>query len=123
MTTIRILVDGQSFSASLDDSATSAAILESLPIQGQVSVWGDEIYFRIPVALDEASDARADVAIGDLAYWPPGNAFCIFFGPTPASHGSEPRAASPVNLFGRIDASPEQLRRIADGSPIRIELA
>jgi len=122
MTTIRILANDCSFSATLNDSATADAIREALPIEGLANVWGDEIYFRIPVSLPEAADARADVEVCDLAYWPPGNAFCIFFGPTPVSHGDEPRAASPVNIFGRIDASPEQLRTIADGSPIRIEV-
>lgn len=123
MTSIRIYADERSFNATLNESATAAAIREALPIDGRVNVWGDEIYFRIPISLDETVDARADVEVGDLAYWPPGNAFCIFFGPTPASHGCEPRAASPVNLFGRIDATPEQLRAIADGCPIRIEAA
>ncbi|GGO88372.1 hypothetical protein GCM10011348_43720 [Marinobacterium nitratireducens] len=123
MTKIRISTDRQSFTAALDESDTAAAILASLPIEGRANVWGDEIYFRTPVSLKAAADARADVEVGDLAYWPPGNAFCIFFGATPASHADEPRAASPVNLFGRIDAAPEELRAIPDGCPIRIEAA
>ncbi|MFC6670958.1 cyclophilin-like fold protein [Marinobacterium aestuariivivens] len=123
MTKIRIHAGNLSFEASLNDSATADAILECLPIDGHVNVWGDEIYFRIPLALDEAPEARDEVGTGDLAYWPPGNAFCIFFGPTPASLDQEPRAASPVNLFGHTAATPAQLRLIADGSPIRVELA
>ena len=75
----------------------------------------------IPIDADEAADARADVDVGTLAYWPPGNAFCIFYGPTPASIGAEPRAASPVNIVGRVLDDVLQLRGTHDGA--RVELA
>lgn len=88
--------------AELNESATAQAIWEALPISGRASTWGDEIYFRIPVEAEEAPDARAEVEVGELGYWPVGSAFCIFFGATPASSGDEPRAASPVNIVGRV---------------------
>ena len=87
----------------LNDNATADAIWEALPISARGNTWGDEIYFGIPVHVDEAEDANDEVEMGGLAYWPPGNAFCIFFGRTPASKGDECRAASAVNAVGKIE--------------------
>ena len=88
--------------AELGESLTARKIWEALPIDGTVNRWGDEIYFAIPVKIEEEPDARDEVQVGDLGYWPPGSAFCVFFGPTPASADEHPRAASPVNVFGHI---------------------
>src|ERR1700704_1192101 len=99
---VRISAGSVACTAVLHANSTARAIWNALPISGRANVWGDEIYFEIPVDLAE-DDGREEVAVGDLGYWPPGNALCIFWGPTPASHGSEPRAASPVNVFGRIE--------------------
>ena len=96
---------------------------EALPIEGSANTWGDEIYFEIPVSLESASDARADVEIGELGYWPTGRAFCIFFGPTPVSSGDKPRAASPVNVFGRISGDATRFRSVADGDTVRVDKA
>src|SRR5437870_5817918 len=88
--------------AVLNDSGTATAIWDALPIEAPAQTWGDEIYFGIGVkAAPELP--REVVELGDLAYWPPGNAFCIFFGPTPMSQGDEIRPASAVNVVGRID--------------------
>jgi hypothetical protein len=67
--------------------------------------------------------ARAVVALGDLGYWPPGQAFCIFFGPTPASHGDECRPASPVNVFGHVDGDPRVFKSVPAGARVRLERA
>ncbi len=107
--------------AALDDSATARAVWDVLPVEGAATVWGEEIYFEIPVALDEAPDACRDVAVGDVAYWPPGKAFCVFFGPTPVSTGDRPRAYSPVNVFGGIDGDVGALRAVVDGARVRVE--
>ena len=98
---IRIILEDGEVDATLDDSPTAAAIRAALPLQGNVSRWGDELYFSIPVTVEEAPDARQDMAVGELGYWPVGAAFCIFWGPTPASTGSLPRAYSNVNPFGQ----------------------
>ena len=91
-----------SLSAELNNNPTAQQIWEALPIEGVAITWGDEIYFDIPVVAEQEPDARADVAVGELGYWPVGHAFCIFFGPTPVSSGSQPRAASPVNILGNV---------------------
>ena len=108
-------------SAGLDDSATADALWKALPITGSVQTWGDEIYFSIPVDAAEAPDAQATVDKGTVAYWPPGSALCLFWGPTPMSRGSEIRPASPVNVVGAIDGDPAVLARVEDGAEIRVE--
>ena len=109
---IRITAGSVSAEARLNGSKTAQAIWDALPIEAKGSTWGDEIYFDIGVtAAPEA--AREVVELGDLAYWPPGSAFCIFYGPTPASHGDEIRAASPVTVFGRVLGDPTVFKAAA----------
>lgn len=109
--------------ALLNDSPTAEAIWEALPITARASTWGDEIYFGIPVHLDEAKDAQEVVSLGDLGYWAPGHAFCIFFGRTPMSRGNDIRPASAVNVFGRIEGDPRVFVDVSSGSPVIIEPA
>lgn len=101
---------------------TARAIIDALPIKGRGNRWGDEIYFSIGVSV-ERENAREAVEKGDLAYWPPGEALCIFFGPTPASGGDEPRAASPVNVFGKILGDPTVFRKVRSGEEVIISKA
>jgi len=107
--------------ADLDDCPTADAIWEALPITGQANTWGDEIYFEVPVFLDPSADAREAVAVSELGYWPPGHAFCIFFGRTPASQGDEPRAASAVNVFGRLAGDATIFHQVRSGETVFIE--
>lgn len=90
-------------------------------MEGNANTWGDDIYFIIPVSMDQEPDARADVEVGDLAYWPTGFAFCIFFGPTPASTDDKPRAYSPVNILGRILGDAVQFKSVKDGESVKVE--
>jgi uncharacterized protein len=123
MRKIVITVGTVTLRAELNDSKTAEAIWNQLPIQSKASIWGDEVYFEIPVDVAQATDARADVEIGTLAYWPVGRAFCIFYGPTPASTGTQPRAYSPVNIIGRVAGDASQLRGMAHGTPVRVARA
>jgi hypothetical protein len=106
--------------AKLDDTPTARLVWDALPIDGRANVWGDEIYFGIPVEADLEPDARAEVTVGELAYWPAGRAFCVFFGPTPASVDEEPKAASPVNILGRVLGDATRLRGVEQGARVRI---
>jgi hypothetical protein len=119
-TKLRIIAGSISVHATLDDSRTGRAIAEALPIEATAQIWGDEIYFSIPVSLPE-DDAREVVERGALGYWPPGRAFCIFFGPTPGSRGDECRPASPVNVFGRVEEDPTAFRAVRAGTRVRLE--
>ncbi|MEM2110777.1 MAG: cyclophilin-like fold protein [Candidatus Bathyarchaeia archaeon] len=99
---------------------TVKAIWEKLPFESRANTWGDEIYFTVPVKISE-ENAQETVEIGDLGYWPPGNGFCIFFGPTPISRGSEIRPADPVNVFGKVKGDPKIFKKVKSGDKIRIE--
>jgi hypothetical protein len=114
---IYIQVGDLSLEAELNDTRVAQRILDALPISALCNRWGDEIYFMIPVEAYEDGGQEVMKA-GDLAYWPPGKAFCIFFGPTPASKGGEIRAASAVQFIGRVLDSVEGLKNIQDGAEI-----
>jgi len=96
-------------------------IVKALPIEGVASIWGSEIYFPIPVFVDEENPFEV-VEKGAIAYWPPGNSLCIFWGPTPASrHRDEIRPASPVNVVGRVLGDPEVFSKVRFREKIVIE--
>lgn len=122
---IRIVTDATGpVEATLTDESpdTVRRIWEALPIEARANTWGDEIYFGIPVDINP-ENPREVVELGDLAYWPPGNAFCIFFGRTPASRGDEIRPASTVNVFGKVEVDPKVFKKVRNGERIRIERA
>jgi hypothetical protein len=96
-------------------------VVKALPIEGVASIWGSEIYFPIPVFVDEENSFEV-VEKGAIAYWPPGNSLCIFWGPTPASrHKDEIRPASPVNVVGRVLGDPEVFSKVRFREKIIIE--
>ena len=103
--------------AELNDTHTADCIWQALPIKSTVQTWGDEVYFAIPLTLTQ-ENAQEVVEIGELGYWPPGKAFCIFFGPTPATMGNEIRPASPVNVFGRVTSDATVFRKVEAGTEI-----
>ncbi len=121
--TIRITAGKVSVEAVLNDSATASKIWDSLPIEGRGNTWGEEIYFAIPVEAKQEKDAREIVAVGELGYWPPGTAFCIFFGRTPASTDDRPRAASAVNVIGQVRGDANAFKAVASGTRVRLERA
>jgi hypothetical protein len=120
MNKITISVGDLSLPAELNEAPTARQIWEALPIEGRASTWGDEIYFEIPVVAQQEPDARAEVEVGELGYWPVGHAFCIFFGPTPASTDDRPRAASPVNILGQVLGDATLLRAVQGGTVVKI---
>ncbi|MBF0431184.1 MAG: hypothetical protein HQK83_07905 [Fibrobacteria bacterium] len=121
MKKIKIHVDNLEIEADLFDTPTAKTIEEALPFEGEVNVWGEEIYFDIPVSCQQEPEAREEVEPGDLAFWPTGSAFCIFFGPTPVSTDDKPRAYSPVNVFGHINGGTSSLKTVSYGAKIIIE--
>jgi len=109
-----------SLPAELNDGPTARQIWEALPVGGTARTWGDEIYFELPVVAGQEPDARAEVEVGELGYWPVGRAFCIFFGPTPASTGEQPRAYSPVNVVGRVLGDATRFRAVREGTRVQV---
>ena len=116
---IRIRAGAIEAEAELNDTRTAQAIWETLPIKGRVNLWGDEIYFSIPLSLELEAGQKL-VSTGDLGYWPEGNAFCIFFVHTPISQGDEIRPASPVTVFGKVIGDATAFKKIAEGTKITI---
>jgi hypothetical protein len=118
---IRILVSDVEIEAELNEAKTSQRIWEALPIEGKVNLWGEEIYFAIPVKTGLETGSREIVSAGELGYWPTGHAFCIFFGPTPASKADEIRAASAVNIIGKVLSDPKVFLKVKEGAKITLE--
>jgi hypothetical protein len=118
---IKIKAGNTEADARLNDSPTAQKIWEALPIEAKADTWGDEIYFSIPVKAPLEKTAQELVQVGDLGYWPSGNAFCIFFGPTPISRGNEVRPASAVNVIGRIAGDAKVFKKVLAGAKVRIE--
>jgi hypothetical protein len=120
---IRILVSDLKVEAELNESKTAQLIWEALPMEAKASLWGEEIYFAIPVKTGLEKGSREVVLAGELGYWPTGHAFCIFFGPTPASRGDEIRAASAVNVIGKVISDPNIFLKVKEGVKITLEKA
>lgn len=109
---LTITIDEETFEGELNETETAQAVAEILPVEAEPSFWGEEIYFGIPLELRENEEPTKDVGVGDIAYWPDGYAFCIFYGPTPSSEGSEPRPASPVTVIGKLNSDFTPLREL-----------
>ena len=117
---IKIRVGEIELNGELNDSETARKVLEILPFKSSFNTWGDEIYFSTPVQAGP-EDPQETVELGDLGYWPPGKAFCIFYGKTPASQGDEIRPASPVNVIGRVQGDAAVLKTACRAEGIVIE--
>jgi hypothetical protein len=118
---IKILVSDLMVEAELNESKTAQGIWEALPIEAKAGLWGEEIYFAIPLKTGLEQGAREVVSAGELGYWPTGHAFCIFFGPTPASRGEEIRAASSVNIIGKVLSDPKVFLKVREGAKVTLE--
>ena len=117
---IRIKVGPIEAVAELNDTRTARSVWEALPFKGHVNLWGEEIYFSIPLGL-ELEEGEELVSVGDLGYWPQGSAFCVFFGSTPLSHGSKIRPSSPVTVFGRVTGDAAIFKQVVSGTEIIVE--
>ena len=113
MNRIRVTLGEVVVTATLNDSSTTRQLLEALPMESTAQLWGDEVYFKTPVAIGE-EDPQPDVPSGTVAYWPPGSALCLFFGQKPYSA---------VNVVGEIEGDPQVLSKVKDGEVVCVEAA
>jgi hypothetical protein len=120
---LRIRVGALTMEAELNDSPTARKVVAALPITTSFNTWGDEIYFTIPVDAEVEDTAQEVVQIGDLGYWPPGHAFCIFFGPTPMSQPGKIMPASAVNVIGKVLGDATQFKGVMRERQIVLEAA
>ena len=120
---IKMTVGDLRVEGELDNTTTGQKVAEALPIRAPFSTWGDEIYFTIPVEADLDETAREEVELGDLGYWPTGNAFCIFFGPTPMSTPGKIIPASAVNIIGRVVGDATRFKEVMGAGEVVVEAA
>src|ERR671925_1501786 len=118
---LRIRIGDLAIEAELHNTPTAQKIAEALPISALFNTWGDEIYFSIPVTAELDDSAREVVDIGDLGYWPPAKAFCIFFGQTPVSRPGEIRPASAVNIVGKVKGDARQFTQVMQERQVMLE--
>jgi hypothetical protein len=118
---VHISTGGVTVIARLNDSPTADSLWDALPISSRAQTWGDEIYFGIPIEAENDDFAEETVELGAVGYWPPGNALCLFFGPTPMSATGEIRPASAVNVLGMMEGDPTILKSVPNGAAITVE--
>jgi len=106
---IQLKIGDKTMRADLYDTPAAERLREILPQVISMTRWGEEYYGGCGISMEAGPGAREEMEIGEIGLWPGGSALCIFFGPTPASRGTEPRAISPVNPVGRIQGDPEQI--------------
>lgn len=111
-----------SFEIELTDCMISREILNLLPVHSQANIWGKEVYFSIPMGIVQENNPRVNMENGDIGYYPPLKAICIFFGPTPVSTDNKPRAAAPVSLIGKISGKMEDLSEIKQGDSVTLKI-
>ncbi len=123
MRQIEITTSDKSVKAEIFETITGNKIYNSLPIEGTANVWGEEIYFNIGFLIEQEPEAKMEVEVGELGYWPVGTAFCIFFGPTPVSENDKPKAYSPINVFGKIIGNATIFKSVKQGEKVKISRA
>ena len=122
MAVIEVKVGAVTLEIQLNKSETASQLFSKLPIRSRAKRWGDEIYFSTPVDMDVAQDAKELVEVGDVAFWPPDSALCLFFGPTPCSSNGQPQAASAVNMVGKLLGDVDLLKEVTDNAQVEVRL-
>ena len=119
---LRIDIGQRRVEVELFEHQTARHLWEAAPLASTAQTWGDEVYFSLHLELPLEEDfVREQVEAGDVGWWPPGRALCLFFGPTPISPPGEIRPASAVVLVGRLLGNPRTLRAVEEGDPVRVE--
>lgn len=118
---LRVTIGAVSLTLDLKDTPTASAMWDAAPFEARVSTWGEEVYFSTPVDAGDEADARAVLEPGEIAYWPPGKAIAIGFGPTPVSRGGEIRLASPSNVFATAREDVRTLAAVRSGETAKVK--
>ena len=118
---IAIRIGTFSMEAELNETPTAQKIAAALPLRTSFNTWGDEIYFAIPVDADLDDSAQDVVELGDLGYWPPGKAWCIFLGQTPVSQSGKIMPASAVNVIGKVLGDATQFKTVMREREVIVE--
>lgn len=119
---IRVSWSSGELQARLYDTPTAAKLLAALPCESRANIWGEEVYFDVPVQAELEADARQVVDPGTVCFWVEGNALALPYGPTPISQGSECRLVSEVNVIGCFEGDPKLLTTVQSGEVIQVEV-
>tara|TARA_B100000949_G_scaffold219928_1_gene219496 strand:- start:1653 stop:2039 length:387 start_codon:yes stop_codon:yes gene_type:complete len=119
---VRFTIDQVTLEGDMNSTELAQHVLKSLPINSNIQTWGDELYFSIPSCGETTDISVETVNKGDIAYWPPGNSGCLFWGPTPISEEGEIRSASPVTVIGKVEGDPTILSNVKNGKSITVDL-
>ncbi|OGS42853.1 MAG: hypothetical protein A3K76_02035 [Euryarchaeota archaeon RBG_13_57_23] len=117
--------DGPQVTVEIRDEKTASvrALVDKLPFKSKAQTWGDEVYFSVPFHAPREQDSRMEMEVGEVAFWPDGDAIALFFGPTPISEGLAPMAFSPCNILGRVVGNPAVLKQVKPGTPLEVTRA
>ncbi len=110
--TVEIEVKGKGKALAMLDERNphiAEAFWQALPLEARASLWGEEVYFDIPLEQEDENSSPTATA-GDICYWSPGPAFCIFFGKT--------QPYSPVNHLGGVVEGLDLFAKVAAGDRI-----
>ncbi|HET8610341.1 MAG TPA: cyclophilin-like fold protein [Burkholderiales bacterium] len=121
MAKIRISWPGGEAFAQLRDTPTARKVIAALPVTASANMWGEEVYFGLPVTAKLEPDAKQVVDPGSVCFWVEGSALALPFGPTPISTGGECRLVSKCNVLGAIDGDARRLKNVRNGSSIKVE--
>lgn len=96
---------------------TIKSLLDALPFTIELNIWGEEIYSSECPIKSKEENSKSLLDVNDVAFWPPGKALCLFYGPTPIGDPGEIRPYSPVNVIGKI-INPQKniLKKIRHGT-------
>ena len=123
MRKLTLTIGGVVITADLLDTPTADALYDAAPFTASAQTWGEEVYFSTPISLEPEAGARDVMQLGDLAFWPPGDAVAIGYGRTPVSRADEIRLASPANVWGKAAEDVRALSRVRSGAAVRVERA
>lgn len=122
MARVRIAWQGGEVTAYLRDTPTARQLLAVLPCDSGAQMWGEEVYFEVPLDAPLESDALQVVDPGTVCFWVQGSSLALPFGPTPVSKGDECRLVTRCNVLGKIEGDPRRLTNVRQGARIRVEL-
>ncbi len=119
--TVILQIDQYEFELELNNSKAAATFRESLPLQIEMKRWGDQFNGRSPVRIEPDIRAQMEMNIGDVAFWPPGECICVFFGRTPNSPGLTPKLSSPGMVLGKLKGNVAVLSNLGGTATVFIQ--
>ena len=120
---LRFIFESITLFAVLNDTPTSRKLIKALPAESTIHMWGEEVYFAVPVKTALEEEAKQVVDPGTVCFWVEGSSLAIPFGPTPVSKAGECRLVTRVNILGKLEGDPNLLKSVREGEHVRIELA